>query len=141
MELISTIMTTVISSIAISTSAAVSFSSRNKARKEIYKRKLLEQKYNYAKSAYIAKERALQYSIESKNSQIDSLNSKIVALKTRYTELEEVSKLEGQSTKYLIDAKNNKIEAQNSKITMLQADCTRLQEQIKEMEKSSKKQG
>lgn len=132
MEPMFLITTTVISSMVSVVSTTVSISARNRAKREITRRKNMEQQYKLKTSANIAKQRALLMTVESRENKIEALQSKISELKTECARLEEVAMLERQASQHLIEAKNNKIEAQNAKMIMLQSDCSRLQQELKD---------
>lgn len=104
---------------------------RNKAREEIYKRKVIESKYNHCKTLFAAKEKALKYHLEAKEKEISSLSSKMKILEIQIDKSNRISNTEDINMKYLLEAKENKIEAQHAKITMLQADCNRLKRELK----------
>lgn len=131
MESMFLIATTIVSSVITATSTAVGIAGRDMARREAHKRQLIEQRYKMSKSAYIAKQRALQMTIESKNNKIEALQSKVSELTIECARLEEVYALENKATQSIIEARDCKIETQNAKIVMLQTDYSKLQKELK----------
>lgn len=122
------VYTMMLSSLAVTFCLILASVARSRTKEEIYKRKIIENKYKHCKTLFAAKEQALTYRLESAERELKSLTSHI---NNESSNTNRLLNTENINVKYLIEAKDNKIEAQNAKITLLQADCKRLQKELR----------